>query len=142
MENSPVSASSPLRVTMPEDVAWSQFPAFPPSVRLAIVVGQPSQPGPYTIRVRVPHGVTLMPHRHAEDRVYTVMSGVFYIGVGDRFDRAALRAYPPGAVIVLPGNTWHFHAALSGEYVSQVAGMGPLGFEYADTRDDPRLTRS
>ena len=42
--------------------------------------------GPYTIRVKVPAGVKLMPHRHPEDRVYTVLSGVFYIGLGDQFD--------------------------------------------------------
>jgi len=30
------------------------FSAFPPSVRLAVVVGQPSEPGPYVIRVKVP----------------------------------------------------------------------------------------
>ena len=29
-----------------EDVDWKRFPAFPPSVRLAVVVGQPSDPGP------------------------------------------------------------------------------------------------
>jgi hypothetical protein len=29
-----------------EDVDWKPFPAFPPSVRLAVVVGDPSQPGP------------------------------------------------------------------------------------------------
>jgi hypothetical protein len=34
----------------------------------------------------VPSGVKLMPHRHPEDRVYTIISGVFYIGLGDRFD--------------------------------------------------------
>jgi len=34
------------------------------------------------VRVKLPYGVKLMPHRHHEDRVYTVMSGVFYIGVG------------------------------------------------------------
>jgi hypothetical protein len=64
-----------------EDVNWKPFAAFPPSVRLAVIVGQPSEAGPYTIRVRVPHGVKLMPHRHPEDRVYTVMSGVFYVGL-------------------------------------------------------------
>ncbi len=56
---------------------------FPPSVRLAVVVGQPSEPGPYTIRVKAPHGEKLLPHKHPEDRVYTVISGVFYIGLGD-----------------------------------------------------------
>ena len=41
--------------------------------------GQPSEPGPYTIRVKAPHGEKLMPHKHPEDRVYTVIPGVFYI---------------------------------------------------------------
>lgn len=48
-------------------------------------------------------------------------------------------AYPPGSVIVLPGETWHFHWAKSGEYVTQVSAIGPLGLEYRDDHDDPRL---
>jgi hypothetical protein len=87
------------KTILSEGVDWKPFPAFPPSVRLAVVVGQPSQPGPYTIRVKTPHGEKLMPHKHPEDRVYTVISGVFYIGLGDEFDASKLEAYPPGAVI-------------------------------------------
>ncbi len=121
-----------------EDVEWEPFAAFPPSVRLAVVVGQPTQPGPYVIRVKVPSGVKLMPHRHPEDRVYTIISGVFYIGLGEQFDSDKLEAYPPGAVIVLPGGTSHFHWARSGEYISQVSAIGPLGLEYVDPKDDPR----
>jgi hypothetical protein len=34
-----------------------------------------------------------------------VISGVFYIGLGDEFDASKLKAYPPGAVIILAGNT-------------------------------------
>ena len=79
-----------------------------------------------------------MLHWHPEDRIYTVISGVFYIGLGDRFDADRLQAYPAGSVIVLPGNTSHFHWAKSGEYVSQVTAIGPLGLEYLDPRDDPR----
>jgi len=79
-----------------------------------------------------------MPHKHPEDRVYTVISGVFYIGVGDQFDADKLKAYPPGSVIVLPGNTHHFHWAQSAEYVTQVTAIGPLGLEYLDSGDDPR----
>jgi quercetin dioxygenase-like cupin family protein len=126
------------RAILSEEIEWKPFPAFPPSVRLAAVVGQPQREGPYTIRVKVPHGVKLMPHRHPEDRVYTVISGVFYIGLGDRFDAEKLVAYPPGSVIVLPGNTPHFHWAKSGEYVSQVTAIGPLGIEYLNPSDDPR----
>ncbi len=91
---------------------WKPFPAFPPSVRLAVVVGQPSEKGLYTVRVRVP--------------------------LGDRFDPDKLQAYPPGAVVVLPGNTSHFHWAKSGEYVTQISAIGPLGIEYVKPTDDPR----
>ena len=44
---------------LPEDIEWEPFPAVPPSVRLAVVVGQPSEPGPYVIRVKVPSEVKL-----------------------------------------------------------------------------------
>ena len=128
--------------TLPEDIDWKPFPAFPPSVRLAVVVGEPSQAAPYVIRVKVPSGVKLMPHRHPEDRVYSVISGVFYIGLGEQFDADLLQAYPPGSVIVLPGDTAHFHWARSGEYVTQVTAIGPLGLDYADPKDDPRLQES
>jgi hypothetical protein len=130
------------RSILPEDIDWKPFSAFPSPVRLAIVVGHPSEPGPYLIRVKVPGGVKLMPHKHPEDRIYTVISGVFYIGRGEVFDPDTLEAYPPGAVIVLPGNSPHFHWAKSGDYVTQVTGTGPLGIEYVDSNDDPRIKRS
>ena len=126
------------KAVLAEELDWKPFAAFPPSARLAVMVGQPSQPGVYVIRVKVPGGVKLMPHKHPEDRVYTVISGVFYLGLGDKFDAARLEAYPPGTVIVLPGNTAHFHWAKSGEYITQVTAAGPLGLEYLDAKDDPR----
>jgi quercetin dioxygenase-like cupin family protein len=127
---------------LPDDVEWKPFAAFPPSVRLAVVVGQPTDSGPYVIRVKVPRGVKLMPHRHREDRVYTVLSGVFYMGLGDAFEASRLEAYPPGAVVVLPRDTSHFHWAKSGEYVTQVTANGPLGIAYVNPADDPSLARA
>jgi hypothetical protein len=126
------------RAILSEDIEWKPFAAFPPSARLVVVVGRPTEPGPYVIRVRVHHGVKLMPHKHPEDRVYTVITGIFYIGLGDKFDDDKLQAYPPGAVIVLPGNTSHFHWAKSSDYITQVTAIGPLGLEYVDSKDDPR----
>ena len=126
------------RSVLPEDIDWQPFAAFPPSARLAVVVGHPAEPGPYVVRVKVPSGVKLMPHRHQEDRVYTVISGVFYIGLGDQFDEKELTAYPPGSVVVLPGGSAHFHWAKSGEYVTQVTAAGPISLDYVNPRDDPR----
>jgi quercetin dioxygenase-like cupin family protein len=122
-----------------EDIEWKPFPAFPPRARLAILIGHPDKPGPYVIRVKLPGGTRMMPHKHPEDRIYTVLSGVFYIGLGEVFDEGKLTAYPPGSVIVLPGGQAHFHWAKSGEYITQVTAIGPLGLEYVDPEIDPRL---
>ena len=70
------------------------------------------------------------PHLHGD-------VGVFYIGLGDTFDGDKVTAYPPGSVIVLPGDTWHFHWAKSGEYVTQVSAMvrGPRDRSSTTTRE-------
>jgi quercetin dioxygenase-like cupin family protein len=112
------------KTVLPEEIVWRQHPALPPGARLAVLVENPSKAEPYTIRVNVPSGTKIMPHRHREDRVYTVMAGVFYIGVGEEFDGDKVKAYPPGSVIVLPGNTSHFHWAKSGDYVTQIMAVG------------------
>jgi quercetin dioxygenase-like cupin family protein len=121
-----------------EDVKWTPFAAFPPEARLAILVGDPTKRGSYTIRVKLPGGIKLMPHKHPEDRVYTVISGVFYIGLGEIFDESKLMAFAPGSLVILPGGQPHFHWAKSGEYVTQVTAIGPLGLGYIDPANDPR----
>jgi quercetin dioxygenase-like cupin family protein len=121
-----------------EDVQWQHFAGYPPAVRTAVLVGEPSKPGPYVIRVKLPHGTKMMPHKHTEDRVYVVISGVFYVGLGDEFDESKLTAHAPGTVVVLPSGQSHFHWAKSGEYITQVTAIGPLGLEYVDPTSDPR----
>jgi quercetin dioxygenase-like cupin family protein len=126
------------RSILSEDIDFEPFPSFPPEARLAVVAGDPAKPGLYTTRVKLPSGVKLMPHTHPEDRIYTVISGVFYIGLGEQFDSEKLVAHPPGSVVVLPSGTPHFHWAKSGEYVTQISAIGPLGLDYVDPSDDPR----
>jgi quercetin dioxygenase-like cupin family protein len=122
-----------------ENIVWNSFPAFPEKVKLAILVGNPTKAEPFIVRVKVPNGEKIMPHVHPEDRIYTVILGVFYIGIGEKYDENKLQAYPPGSVVVLPGNTPHFHFAKSGEYITQVYAIGPLGLDYLDKEFDPRL---
>jgi hypothetical protein len=121
---------------LPDDIDWKPFSAFPPSVRLAVIVGQPSESGPYAIRVRVPNGVKLMPHKHSEDRVYTVISGVFYIGLGRPVRPHCKRIHPEASSYCRA--TSNFHWAKSGEYITQVTAFGPLALEYISGQDDPR----
>ena len=122
----------------PDEVRWQPFAAFPPAVRLAILLGDPAKPAPYVIRVHLPAGTKMMPHKHPEDRVYTVLEGVFYIGLGEQFDESKLMAYAPGSLVVLPGGQAHFHWAKTGDYITQVTAMGPLGLAYVRDGDDPR----
>src|SRR3984885_1014363 len=84
------------RVIRSEDIVWKPFPAFPSAARLAVLVGNPTEPGPYLIRVKLPSGTKMLPHSHPEDRIYTVISGVFYIGLGYQFDESKLTANAPG----------------------------------------------
>jgi hypothetical protein len=126
------------RVIVPEFLEWKPFPGCPPEVRLAVLVGHPAEPGPYVIRLKVPGGTILMPHKHREDRIYTIISGVLYMGLGETFDGDRVKAHPPGSVVVVPGDTWYFRWAKSGEYIAQVSAIGPLDFEYRNPHDDPR----
>ena len=121
-----------------EQVIFKPFPAFPPGAQMAVVVGIPTEPGPFVVRVRLTAGTKMMPHVHQEDRIYTVLSGIFYIGIGEVFDPSKLKAYPPGSVIVLPANTPHFHWAMSGDYITQVYAYGPMKLSYVNPADDPR----
>jgi quercetin dioxygenase-like cupin family protein len=122
----------------PEEMVWEPFAGYPPAARVAILVGDPTRPGPYAVRVKLPSGTRMKPHRHPEDRLYTVISGIFYIGRGEVFDEDKLEAFAPGSLIVLPGGQAHFHWAKSGDYVTQVIAIGPLGLDYVDPADDPR----
>jgi quercetin dioxygenase-like cupin family protein len=132
------SGQDQFRVIRSEEVEWKPFPGFPPQARLAVLVGEPTQAGPYLIRVKLPADTRMMPHKHSEDRIYTVISGVFYIGLGEQFDETKLTAHAPGSVLVLPSGQSHFHWAKSGEYITQVSAIGPLGLAYVDPAHDPR----
>jgi hypothetical protein len=43
---------SVFRSILPRDVDWKPFQAFPSAVRLAVILGQPSEPGLYVVRVK------------------------------------------------------------------------------------------
>ena len=49
-------AQSIFRAILPEEIDWRPFAAFPPAALLAVLVGDPAQPGPYTIGVKMPAG--------------------------------------------------------------------------------------
>lgn len=136
------TAGSPADLQLlPPGAVWAPNPAIPPGASIALVAGKLAGPGLYAFRLRMPPGYRVMPHTHPDERVYTVLSGTWYIGLGERFDSTAQTAVPAGGVYVLPAGVPHYHWAATGESVSQIIGTGPTATVYLDPADDPRKAR-
>jgi hypothetical protein len=121
-----------------ESVTWGPAsPKLPPGAQFAVVLGDPSKPGaPYVFRARLPHGYSVPPHWHPMDENVTVISGVFMLGFGERFDPAAVRRLPAGSYAMLPKDLPHYNV-MEGETVLQFHGVGPYDIHYVNPADDP-----
>jgi hypothetical protein len=88
--------------------------------------GDPSKPGPYVIRYKVPPHHADTPHLHPRDEEITVISGQFGFGLGPVFDQSKGRVLPPGSFFHLPANTMHFGWTGDEGAVIQAHGIGPF----------------
>ena len=97
-------------------------------VETAVLYGDPSKPGLYVVRLKLPAGARVMPHIHpGEARTMTVLSGTLYFGFGTEFDETKLKPYPAGTFFTELPTTPHFVAAKEGEVIFQASGIGPSG---------------
>ena len=97
-------------------------------VETAVLYGDPSKPGLYVVRFKMPAGARVMPHIHpGEARTMTVLSGTLYFGFGTEFDETKLKPYPAGTFFTELPTTPHFVAAKDGEVIFQASGIGPSG---------------
>ncbi len=121
-------------------ISWGPAPAiFARGARMAVLQGDPSQPGVYTVRLEMPAGYVVKPHYHPTDEHVTVISGRFYVGMGDSVDRAKAMALPAGGFITAPANAHHY-AFTRTKTVVQVHGMGPFALTYVNPADNPQAT--
>src|SRR5262245_3526298 len=51
-------------------------------IRTTVVLGDPTKPGPYTIRLVVPAHTRIRAHTHRDDRTAVVVAGTWYFGYG------------------------------------------------------------
>jgi quercetin dioxygenase-like cupin family protein len=111
----------------PEEITWAAGPAtLPHGAMLAVIEGKPSDPGPFTMRLKFPAGFRVAPHSHPAIEHLTVLSGGIDLGIGDTFDPAKLTTMRTGSFAVMPAGTNHFVATRE-EAVIQVHGVGPWG---------------
>src|SRR5581483_7271488 len=89
------------------------------------------------LRLKLPVGYVIPPHRHSKDELVTVIAGQFDVGAGEKLDRAAFQSLPPASFVYLPAGMPHYAMAQS-EAVVQINGNGPFDITYVDPKDDPR----
>ncbi len=125
----------------PSDINWVDAPpSLPPGAKIAVLEGDPTKPGPYTIRLKTPANYKIPAHGHTKGERITVISGTFNIGKGDKFDTAKGKALPAGSFYFLPAKMKHF-AWTDDEVVVQISGNGPFDIDYINPADDPRNTK-
>ena len=136
-----VASAADHGVFTPGDIKWMDAPnALPPGAKLAVLEGNPFQPGLYTMRLQMPAGYRIPPHWHSKDEHVTVISGTFNLGMGQKFDMKTAAAMPAGTFGFLGPNMKHF-AFASEPTVIQLHGEGPWGIYYVNDADDPRNSK-
>jgi len=129
------------KIVSPADLVWTDAPpGLPPGAKMAVLDGDPTRPGLFTVRLQSPDGYKIAPHTHPTAELITVMSGSFHLGMGDKFDEATGKEMAPGSFAVLPAGMKHF-GWVTGETVVQIHGEGPFKIKYVNPADDPRNTK-
>ena len=118
-----------------EESVFHQGDALPWSepndgMRYLALYGQSSAEGrAFVFRLEVQPGFELGPHTHPITEHMTVLSGNFFVGIGETLDREAATAYGPGSYLAIaagvPAYMW-----VEEETVVQVHGVGPLATEF------------
>ncbi len=120
------------------DIQWKDGPAsLPAGAKFAVLEGDPSKEGFFTMRLWFPDGYKIQPHWHPKVEHVTVISGTFYLGMGEKFDQTGAREMPAGTFGFWPAEMRHF-AWAKGNTVVQLHGIGPWSITYVNPADDPR----
>jgi quercetin dioxygenase-like cupin family protein len=121
----------------PTDAQWgAPPPVFEKGMSFAVVSGDPSKPGLYVVRAKMPAGYKIAPHWHPTDEHVTVLAGTMAVGMGEKFDETTMKALPVGGYALLPADMRHFAMAKTAATI-QIHGQGPFMLTYVNPADDP-----
>lgn len=122
----------------PDQLKWTEGPpSLPAGVKSAVLEGDPTKEGPFTLRLKFPDGYRIPPHWHSSPERVTVISGTFNLGQGEKADISKGMELPSGSFFLMDPKSAHY-AWATGETVVQINGTGPWGINYVNPADDPR----
>jgi uncharacterized RmlC-like cupin family protein len=136
-------ALSPIRLT-PAEIAAKQAggagagTSGVAGIQTTVLLGDPTKPGLYTIRVSIPANTKIQAHTHRDDRSAIVMSGTWYFGYGNVADETSAKPLPAGSFYTEPGGVAHFALTKGEPVVVYITGFGPTDTIYVNAANDPR----
>lgn len=102
------------------------IPIKPMSQDVEVLYGDPEKVGEsFVMRIRELPGGIIPPHKHPVDEHITVLQGTLYFGVGEKFDRAAMKEMKAGSYAFIPKGSTMFGYTPDAAIV-QVHGVGPF----------------
>jgi hypothetical protein len=108
----PVSAEDSMAghiAILPEAVKWTPGPpSLPAGAKGAVLEGDPTKPGLFTMRIQLPANYLISPHRHPEAERVTVLDGSVYVGFGEKVDRKRSTHFRAGSFYVNPAGARAF----------------------------------
>lgn len=126
------------RAATKHSLHWGPAPAvFPSGAKMAVVSGDPTKSGPFTVELSMPSGYRIAPHFHPTDEKVTVKEGTLLVGMGDTLNLGKANAMHRGQSGAIPANHHHF-AAARGRTVIAVSAEGPFAMTYVNPADAPK----
>jgi quercetin dioxygenase-like cupin family protein len=110
---------------------WSTMTTMPPGVKMMVLQGDPAKPGPFIVRLKLPSNYITPAHSHSTEEHDTVISGVYYFGLGPVADANQGKALQAGDKVTIPANTKHY-GWTTAQTIIEVSGMGPWEMMYTD----------
>ena len=107
-----------------ETLAWG--PADASGIRIAVLYGDPTQPGPVAVRVKVPAGVVLPSHAHSQDEFVTVLSGKAKVSWGMKTDPMSGEDLGSGSFFWMKAGEHHALKAIDDLVLELHPTTGPL----------------
>ena len=121
-----------------KDLKWMDGPpGLPAGAKFAVLDGDPSKEGLFTIRAVLPANYKIPAHWHPTTENVTVLEGTLYLGMGEKLDEPKATALTAGGFTALPGKMGHFAFSKEGAVI-QIHAMGPFAITYYNPADDPR----
>ena len=67
-------------------------PGLPTGARGAVVSGDPTKAGPFTVRLEMPADYAIRPHHHPTSETLRLLEGTLHLGHGAKWDEKAMKA--------------------------------------------------